>query len=653
MSKVFFSSWNGSIHDERNKAYDERIDLKDLKLPGQIDQTNLKALIGWAGLVIVDSEVDIIEALSQYFSNVQNESCGKCIPCRAGSKVIADRLVKVKSGEGTEEDLLIIEELGNLVHEGSLCELGISSPLPLLHALKYFRQEFIDCVKNNRPAKTRGFEYRAILTAPCRNGCPSHINIPKYIECISEGNYEEALAVNREKTPFVGTLGRVCVHPCESNCNRQPIDDALSIRLLKRFAADFGLRTGYDLKYPAKRGSLKPERIAVVGGGPAGINAAYQLALKGYGVTVFEALPVPGGMLAVGIPSYRLPRDILNYEIDLVRKLGVEIICNTRVGVDISLEQIWKDGFKAIFIAGGLHESATMGCEGEDACYFGFMPGVEFLRKLNLGQKIELGETISVIGGGNVAMDCARSAVRLGVKEVNLIYRRTRNEMPANAAEVKAADEEGIKFHLLANPVCILEDSGAVSGMECVQMELGEPDASGRRRPVPLVGSEFEIKADTVIPAIGQVADFSFITEGDGLEVNKWGTLVTNPDTMATPVPGIFAGGDAVLGARTVIEAIATANRAAEAIDSYIREGKSKVGSSVFMERFIESTGVYNAEAVPEMVGARERLDEAVLPVKERVAGFEEADLGFQCPSEVVNEAERCVKCLRLGLAVL
>jgi formate dehydrogenase beta subunit len=362
---------------------------------------------------------------------------------------------------------------------------------------------------------------------------------------------------------------------------------------------------------------------------------------------------VPGGMLAVGIPSYRLPRDILNYEIDLVRKLGVEIICNTRVGVDLTLDQIWKDGYKAIFIAGGLHESATMGCEGEDACYFGFMPGVDFLRKFNLGEKVEIGETISVIGGGNVAMDCARSAVRLGVKEVNLIYRRTRNEMPANAAEIRAAEEEGIKFHLLANPVCILEDSGAVSGMECVQMELGEPDASGRRSPVPLVGSEFEIKADTVIPAIGQVADFSFITEGGGLEVTRWGTLVTDPDTMATPVPGIFAGGDAVLGARTVIEAIATANRAAEAIDSYLREGRSKVGSGVFMERFLENAGVYCIETIPEMIGARERLEEAVLPVTERLAGFEEADLGFQCPSEVINEAERCVKCLRLGLAVL
>jgi len=355
----------------------------------------------------------------------------------------------------------------------------------------------------------------------------------------------------------------------------------------------------------------------------------------------------------VGIPSYRLPRDILNYEIDLVRNLGVDIQCNTRVGEDISLEQIREEGYKAIFIASGLHKSSNMGCRGEDECYMGFMPGVEFLRMLNLGEKINLGETVSVIGGGNVAMDCARSAVRLGVKEVNLIYRRTKHEMPANAAEVKAAEEEGIIFHLLANPVCILDDGGVVSGMECIKMALGEPDESGRRRPVPLDGSEFVLKADTVIPAIGQVADFNFITEDCGLETTKWGTLVADPLTMATGVPGIFAGGDAVLGARTVIEAIATANRAAEAIDNYLSSGKCFIGENAVMEKFIEKTGVYKEETVPEMVGSRIRLEEEIAPVEDRLAGFDEADLGFKYQAEVIKEAERCVKCLRLGLAVL
>ena len=653
MAKVFFSSWNGVVTDERKKALEDRMDLEELDVPSKLDHKDLKAIVGWAGLIIVDPEVNVIEALKEYFYNVQNESCGRCIPCRAGSKVIADCLEGLTSGTGTEKDIDYLEEISALIKDSSLCELGISSPVPLQHALKHFREDFEAYLNGNSPAVEKEREYRSILTAPCRNGCPAHINIPKYIECIREGNYEEALAVNREKTPLVGTLGRVCVHPCESNCNRQPYDQALSIRLLKRYAADFGARNDYDKKKKYSKPPAGADRVAIVGAGPAGLNAGYQLAQKGYNVTIFEALPVAGGMLAVGIPSYRLPRDILNAEIALVTNLGVEIRYNTRVGVDITLDQIWEEGYKAIFVASGLHDSATMGCKGEDACYYGYMPGVEFLRKINLGEEVELGDRVAVIGGGNVAMDCARSAVRLGVKEVHLIYRRSRTEMPANKAEIDAAEEEGIKFHLLANPTCILEEKGVVSGMECIQMELGEPDDSGRRRPIPLDGSEFILSADTVIPAIGQVADFCYLNEDCGMEVTKWGTLAVDEETMASDHPGIFAGGDAVLGARTIIEAIASANRAAEAIDSYLRKGKSAVGLQVKLEGHIEKLGVYNENTVPEMIGDRRRLEEEVSPVDERMHNFDEAELGFKCPSAVVKEAERCVKCLRLGLTVL
>ena len=653
MSTVYFSSWNGKIIDERHKSSAERLPLEDLKLPIQHQGENLKALIGWAGMVIIDPGVNLVEALREFYRNMQKESCGRCIPCRAGSKVIEDRLTSILEGRGREDDLRFLEEISALISESSLCELGISSPLPLQHALEHFKEEFSNQLKADKPPGNSENDYRAILTAPCRNGCPAHIDIPGYIEAIKEGDYELALAINREKTPLVGTLGRVCVHPCESNCNRQPIDESLSIRLLKRFAADYGAKNSYDEKHKPPRVSKDADRVAVVGAGPAGLTAAYQLARRGYGVTIYEALPIPGGMLSVGIPSYRLPREILNAEVDLVTEMGVEIIYNTKVGEDITIDQIWEQGFKAIFIASGLHDSATMGCEGEDACYMGYMPGVEFLRKINLGEEVNLGERVAVIGGGNVAMDCARSAVRLGVKEVHLIYRRSRNEMPANRAEIVAAEEEGIQFHLLANPTCILEEGGAVSGMECIKMELGEPDESGRRRPVPMDGSEFILGADTVIPAIGQVADFCYLNDDCGMDVTRWGTLVVDEETMAARTPGIFAGGDAVLGARTVIEAIATANRAAEAIDKYIKEGKAEVGYRHNMEKHIEQLGVYREETVPEMIGNRERLEEEVLPVNERMHCFKEAELGFKCPAEVTGEAQRCVKCLRLGMLVL
>ena len=653
MSTVYFSSWNGTITDERQKQPAERLSLEDLKIPFQHQGKDLKALIGWAGLVIVDPGVDLIMALREFYRNMQKESCGRCIPCRAGSRVIEDRLTDILEGRGKEEDLLFLQEISKLISDSSLCELGISSPLPLQHALEYFRDDFLKCLEAGKPQEVSENIYRPILTAPCRNGCPAHIDIPGYIEAIKEGDYELALAINREKTPLVGTLGRVCVHPCESNCNRQPVDESLSIRLLKRFAADYGVKNSYDEKHKLPRVKEDADRVAVVGAGPAGLTAAYQLARRGYGVTIYEALPIPGGMLSVGIPSYRLPREILNAEVDLVTSMGVEIIYNTKVGEDITLDQIWEKDFKAIFIASGLHDSATMGCEGEDACYMGYMPGVEFLRKINLGEQVNLGDRVAVIGGGNVAMDCARSAVRLGVREVHLIYRRSRNEMPANKAEIAAAEEEGITFHLLANPTCILEDGGSVSGMECIRMELGEPDESGRRRPVPMDGSEFILNADTVIPAIGQVADFCYLNEDCGMDVTRWGTLVVDEETMAAKKPGIFAGGDAVLGASTVIEAIATANRAAEAIDSYIKKGKAGVGYRHKMEKHIEQLGVYREETVPQMVGDRERLDEEVLPVDERMHCFKEAELGFKCSSEVTGEAQRCVKCLRLGMLVL
>ncbi len=654
MSKVLFSSWNGKIVDERKTENDKRIDLKDLDIPIQFDQRDIKAMIGWAGLIIADPDLNIVEPLVEYYKNMQKESCGRCIPCRAGSKIIADSLEHLFGGKGSAKDIAFLREMASLIRNGSLCELGISSPVPLLDALEHFPENFEALINNEdgKPEK-ENYSYHSILTAPCRNGCPAHINIPAYIECIKEGDYEGALAVNRDKTPLVGTLGRVCVHPCESNCNRQPYDQSLSIRLLKRYAADFGARNDYDRKRPIEKEPPNGDKVAIVGAGPAGLNAAYKLAQKGYSVTIYEALPVGGGMLAVGIPSYRLPREILNAEIDLVKSLGVEIIYNTKVGEDITIDQIWEEGFKAIFIASGLHDNATMGCEGEDQCYMGYMPGVEYLRKINLGETVDLGNSVAVIGGGNVAMDCARSAVRLGVKEVHLIYRRSRNEMPANKAEIDAAEEEGIQFHLLANPTCILEDGGSVSGMECVKMELGEPDDSGRRRPIPMDGSEFILSADTVIPAIGQVADFCFLNDDCGMDVTKWGTLVVDEETMASDTPGIFAGGDAVLGASTVIEAIASANRAAEAIDKYLREGKGYVSKNTRLEKHIEKTGVYEESTVPEMIGERKRQEEEVMPVKERMQGFDEAELGFKCPSVAVEEAGRCVKCLRLGMAVV
>jgi formate dehydrogenase beta subunit len=331
----------------------------------------------------------------------------------------------------------------------------------------------------------------------------------------------------------------------------------------------------------------------------------------------------------------------------------VEIKLNTRIGKDITFEELRRDGFEAILVATGLHDSASMGVEGEDAGYKGFFPGVEYLRRVNLNQEIELGRRAAVIGGGNVAMDCARSSLRLGIEEVYLVYRRSRAEMPANEAEIIAAEEEGVKFCLLANPTRILAENGRIVGMECIRMELGEPDSSGRRRPVPVKGSEFILDVDMVIPAIGQVADLSFLSGDSGVEITKRGAIAADSLTMATTAPGVFAAGDAVLGARTVIEAVASANKAAEAIDHYLRTGEAALPEHMIMEDFIEKTGVYDPEEKPPLIGNLPREEESCLPVSDRLKGFAEAELGFDGPPVALREAGRCAACLRLGMAVI
>ncbi len=649
MAKIYFSSWNGQVIDGRDKELNQRLETSELNLPDQLNGRPVRAFLGWGGLVIVDPEINIVEALRVFFKQVQKESCGRCIPCRIGSQVIAEKLDRLVVGKGTASDLQVLARLGRLVKDCSLCQLGQSSPVPLLEALSYFAPDFEACLGRDRPASQKLY-YHSLLTTPCQNGCPAHIDIYKYIGGIREGCYQEALKVIREKTPLVGTLGRVCVHPCEDNCRRQLVDEPLSIRVLKRFVAD----------EEVKRRRIPPEqqvtgnriKVAVIGSGPAGLTAAYRLAGKGYEVTILEALPVAGGMLAVGIPSYRLPREILNAEIDLVRSRGVEIKLNTRVGSDLPLTRLWEEGFKAIFVATGLHQSSSMRVEGEDAGYRGFIPGVEFLRRANLGQSMELGERVAVIGGGNVAMDCARSSLRLGAGEVNLVYRRSRAEMPANEEEVIAAEEEGVNYHLLANPTRILAENGRVTGMECIRMELGEPDSSGRRRPVPVEGSEFVMKLDTIVPAIGQIADLSLLGENSGVGISRRGTLEADLSTMATSVPGIFAGGDVVLGARTVVEAVATGNRAAEAMDAYLKLGKILVNPQVALEQFIEQVGVFNSNEKVSLVGGKSRQTEEALPVSERLTGFNEVELGFKSPVEAVCEAERCAFCLSLGMVI-
>jgi heterodisulfide reductase subunit A len=384
----------------------------------------------------------------------------------------------------------------------------------------------------------------------------------------------------------------------------------------------------------------RDQTVAIIGAGPAGLTAAHDLAIQGYTVTVFEALPVAGGMLAVGIPDYRLPRDVLDREIARIEALGVEIKLNTPVGGEgqVSLHDLRRD-HDAVFIAVGAHQERQLRIVNEDLD--GVDPGAVFLRALNLGKAVTVGKRVAIVGGGNVAIDAARSALRLGAEEVTIVYRRSRAEMPASPWEIDDAEEEGTRFHFLANPIRILGEDGRVSGMECIRMALGEPDASGRRRPIPIEGSEFVLEADMVIPAIGQMPDLDFMDQGDigsgHLQVTRWGTLATDPDTLATEVPGVFAGGDAVNGPATAIEAIAAGKLAAANVHRYLR-GEKLAGSRAGLPVVpLEEVDLRRAEK-------RARVSMPNLPLETRAAGFAEVELGFS-QEQAMEEARRCLDC--------
>jgi heterodisulfide reductase subunit A-like polyferredoxin len=471
--------------------------------------------------------------------------------------------------------------------------------------------------------------------APCKDRCPAHLDVQAYVQLAKLGKFDEALGVIHESMPFAGTIGRICPRPCESACTRSEVDAPVAIAALKRAAADFGnhrpaVEVDGDMQ---KRRSRRP--VAVIGSGPAGLSAAYHLARKGYPVTVLEKLPVAGGMLRVGVPAYRLPRKILEDEIELVRALGVKIKTSSPVKSTHGIRSLFKDGFKAIFIATGAHGSMKLGVAGEHLR--GVVPAVDFLRRVNLGRKVTVGRRVIVVGGGNAAVDAARTILRLGADEVTILYRRTRTEMPALSWEVDAAVAERIKIEFLTAPSRITGKRGRVEGLEALRMRLGEPDDSGRRRPVPIEGSAFIISCDMIVPAIGQFPLIDFLGPRSHIRTSRWGTVVSDTETCAAGMKGVFAGGDVATGPWNAIEAIAAGNRAAESIHRYL-EGQSP-------ETAGDKPGCIRPdEETLEDEPTAERVDMPELPVRKRLRSFSEVERGYSRKASS-SEASRCINC--------
>ncbi len=596
----------------------------------------LGSIMGSGGMVVMDETTCMVEIARYFLSFTQDESCGKCSPCRLGTKQMLAILTRITEGKGRDGDIDTLLTLAKTVKECSLCGLGQTSPNPVLSTINYFRDEYESHIKEKKcPAAVCD----ALMISPCQHTCPAGINVPKYVAHVAAGEPLEAVETIRERNPFPAICGRICSHPCEFRCRRGELDEPVAIRAIKRYAADwyFNNVTEDPDPFPV----VNRQRVAVVGAGPTGLSCAYFLAQAGYPVTVFEALPIGGGMLSVAIPDFRLPREVIEKEIDYITKKGVEIRYNTPINVNYTVEDLKKDGYEAVFIAAGAQRSQRLGIPGELEDVTGFYYGLRFLRDVKLGRLAPVGRRVVVIGGGNVALDTARTALRLGADQVGIFYRRSREEMPVTEVEYDQAVAEGIQMSFLVTPTRVVSDNWQLSGLQFIRMELGEPDESGRRRPMPVEGSDFFVEADNVIAAVGQAPDLSFLPTDSALERTRWETLVVDSNKLATNVNGVFAGGDFVRGPGMVIEAIADGRRAAMAIDKYLKGDTSRV------EVYDLKTSVVAEAPVTEMEETWEvqpRLAEPVLPTQERKQSFAEVELSFS-EEVAIQEAKRCLRC--------
>jgi NADH-quinone oxidoreductase subunit F len=600
----------------------------------------LGSIMGSGGMVVMDETTCMVEVARYFLSFTQMESCGKCVPCRLGTKQMLEILTRITQGKGHDSDVETLVSIAKTVKECSLCGLGQTCPNPVLTTLNYFRDEYDAHIKEKKcPAAVCD----ALMISPCQHTCPVGINVPKYVAHIAAGEYLQAVETIRERNPFPGICGRICHHPCEGRCRRGELDEPVDIRALKRFAADWYFEHVDELPEPEPFPRTRNQKIAIIGAGPCGLSCAYFLAQAGYEVTVFEAMGAGGGMPAVAIPDFRLPPEVINSEIDYIVKRGVEIKYNTPLDTKFTIEHLRANGYDSVFIAAGAQKSQIIGIPGENEALSGFYYGLRFLHDVKLGKRVKVGRRVAVIGGGNVALDASRTALRLGAEEVNVYYRRSREEMPVTEVEFDEAISEGVNIHFLVGPTRITSEEDKVTGLQCIRMRLGETDDSGRRRPVPIPESDFFAEADTVIAAVGQAADLSFLPPDSALERSWWERLVVDSNSLSTNVPGVFAGGDFVFGPGMIIDAIAGGRRGALAIDKYLRGDKSRVqmydtrqpGIKEAEKPATEEEGTWEAALRPEM---------PTLAIKDRKRSFRETELGLS-EEQAKYEAKRCLRC--------
>lgn len=593
--------------------------------------TMLGAIMGSGGLIAMNEDTCMVDTARYFMDFIQEESCGKCLACRVGTKRMLEILERITRGEGVDGDIELLEELGETIQQTAMCGLGQTAPNPVLSTIRYFRDEYEEHIKYKY---CRAGVCADLFISPCENTCPANVNIPGYVALIASGRFMDAYDLIRQENPLPAICGRICTHPCEDKCRRGAVDEPVAICDLKHFVANYAFKNERryveDIVLP-KNG----KRVAIIGAGASGLTSAYYLARIGYEVDIYESQSVAGGVLAFGIPEYRLPADVLKKEVSTIEQQGVNIILNTEVGKDIEFKYL-KEAYDAIFISTGTQFPAKVNVPGEDLP--GVIPGVEFLKDVKLYNCVDLqDENVAVIGGGNTAIDSARTALRLGAKEVTVLYRRTLDNMPAYEVEIEEALNEGVIILELVSPVrFIAGENGKLAMVECVRREISDFDSKGRRNTTHIEGSNFILEVDTVIVAVSQYADLPFIKKTE-IGVTNWGTFIVDPKTLMTTMPGVFSGGDVARGPEDVIRAIADGKHAAISIDKYLG-GSGKLNKG----RIIE---------IPEIIDEDEviihnRFPQEMLPLDKRTSSFDEVVLGYH-KLNAVAEAMRCLHCDR------
>ncbi len=589
----------------------------------------LGAIMGSGGLVIMDEDSCMVDMARFFLEFTQEESCGKCPPCRVGTKRMLEIVERICTGQGEEGDIERLQELGAMIKETALCGLGQTAPNPVLSMIRHFRHEWEAHIRDKH---CEAGVCATMFKARCTNACPADVDVPGFVSLVGEKRFDEALRLHRERNPLASICGRVCFHPCESKCQRAGLDAPVAIRGVKRFMTEQEI----DITLPEilVNAENAARKVAVIGSGPAGLSCAYFLARLGYKPTIFEAAATPGGMLVQAIPAYRLPREELGREISMIQEMGVTIACDKALGRDFTLKGLQDDGYEAVFLGVGAPQGSNIGVPGEDG--EGVTEALSFLKTYNVDGTVAVGKRVAVIGGGNSAIDAARTALRLGADQVTILYRRTRAQMPAWAEEIDAAEEERIVLQPLVAPVEIVHDAaGKLVGVTCRPMTLGDYDASGRRRPVAGRNADFVVECDQVIAAIGQWLDSEPLFDGVPVETTRKGWLKTDKDGR-TSVEWIFAGGDAVTGPSSVVAAIGAGEKAAVSIDEFL----SGAGHA-FWRRDVAVDTAFDPDADPDETP---RADVPVVAASMRVGSFDEVELSWAA-EVAVAEARRCLRC--------